>query len=172
MTMRLGLAALLLTGCIIGTGCIIEPPDSGGDYPPSGGGSWGGGGSGGGGGGGPSDFGCHSDSECSSGTVCARTGECLAASSVHAVHALWTVGGEPATDASCTDAPKLDITFADDGGIDTFGYSPVPCDAGKYTVDKLPLRYEMVTLSRAGDYYGGATARFDVDGNATLDLPY
>lgn len=161
MGMRLGLAMLLLTGC------IIEPPDSGGDYP-SGGGGWGSGG----GGSGPIEYGCHADSDCSASTVCARTGECLSPSSVHAVHALWTVGGDPASDASCTDAPKLDITFADLGGGDTFGYSPVPCDAGKYTVDKLPTRYEMVTLSRAGDYYGGATARFDLDGNATLDLPY
>ncbi len=166
MAMRLGLAALLLTGC------IIEPPDSGPDYPPSSGGDSGGWGSGWGGSGGTTGYGCQQDSECPTSSVCARTGECLGAADVHAVHAIWTVGGEAASDVACTTTPKLDITFSAGDGLDTFGFSPVPCDAGKYTVDKLPARYVDVTLARAGDYAGGASAQFDGAGNATLDLPY
>src|SRR5262245_60329311 len=111
--MRIGLAALLLTGC------IIEPPDSGGDYPPpSNGGGWG---SGWGGSGGSNDYGCHDDSACPTNYVCARTGECLAANQVRIVHTLWTVRGQPASDTTCVNAPKLDITFGDSGY--TFGFS-------------------------------------------------
>jgi hypothetical protein len=48
----------------------------------------------------------------------------------------------------------------------------VPCKLGRFTVDKLPTRYTTVTLARAGDYYGGASATFDSSGNALLDLQY
>jgi hypothetical protein len=95
----------------------------------------------------------------------------LTASAVRAVHTLWTVRGQPASDTTCASAPKLDITFSAGDG-DTFGFSPVPCDAGKHTVDKLPTRYRAVMLARAGDYAGGDSGTFDASGDAMLDLPY
>jgi hypothetical protein len=155
-------AALCLAG-----GCIIEPPDS--DYPPpsNDGDGWG---SGWGGNDGSSGYGCRSDTECSSGYVCARNGNCSWAADVRVVHVLWTVNGQPASDAACTSAPKLDITFSASNLM--FGFSPVPCDAGKFTVDKIPNYYTNVSLARAGDDYGGDAAAFDTSGNATLDLPY
>jgi hypothetical protein len=151
-------------------GCIIEPPDSGSDYPPPGGG--GGWGSGWGGGGGDTGYGCHADTECGGGYVCARNGECLAPSSVRIVRTTWTLKDQPAADATCTNAPKLAISFSTAGGTDLFGFSPVPCDAGKFTVDKLPTRFTLVSLMRAGDDTGGASGTFNVDGNATVNLPY
>lgn len=162
--MRIAVAAVLLAGC------IIEPPDSGPDYPPPGGG--GGWGSGWGGGGGSTGYGCHADTECGGGSVCARNGECLPSSAVRIVRTTWTLKDQAAADATCTSAPKLSITFSTSGSGDMFGFSPVPCDAGKFTVDKLPARFSLVSLSRTGDDYGGATAAFDADGNATIDLPY
>ena len=161
--MRLALAALLLGACI-----IEPPPDSGGGSSGSGDG-WG---SGWGGGGGSTSYGCHADTECGSSYVCARDGECLAATSVHMIHANWTIKGQPASDATCTNAKNLDITFEASTTADQFGFSPVPCNAGRYTIDKMPSRYTSVTLSRAGDGYGGDTAVFDAEGNAQLDLPY
>ncbi|HEY5925482.1 MAG TPA: hypothetical protein VIV11_27545 [Kofleriaceae bacterium] len=164
--MRLALAALLLTGC------IIEPPDSGPDYPPPGGDSgWG---SGWGGGGGTGGYGCQSDAACGTGNVCARNGECTIASNVRIVRTTWTMRDQEASDTTCASAKQLDITFHTSGaGLDDqFGFSPVPCSAGKFTVDKLPLRYTMVSLARRSDGYGGATGTFDAAGNAILDLPY
>jgi hypothetical protein len=164
--MRFALAALLLTGC------VIEPPDSGPDYPPPGGGD-GGWGSGWGGSGGNTGYGCRSDAACGSGNVCARDGSCTTSANVRVVHANWTTRGVAPSEASCTSARNLDITFS--GGVtasDHFGFSPVPCKLGKFTVDKLPMRYTTVTLARAGDYYGGDTATFDSSGNALLDLQY
>ena len=159
--MRIALAALLLTGC------IIEPPNDPGPV----GGSDPGWGSGWGGSGGTGGYGCQSDGACGSGYVCARNGECTTAANVRIVHATWTMHDQIPTDATCSSAPKLDITFQTSGGED-FGFSPVPCNAGKYTIDKLPTRYTSVTLARAGDYYGGASAAFDATGNAALNLPY
>ena len=146
-------------------GCIT--PSSGGDYPPSGGGGWG---SGTGGGGGNTGY-CHLDTDChATGQVCARDGECLLASQVRIVHVNWTVRKQPAATASCSSASNLDITFYD--GQTSFGFSPVPCVEGKFTVDKLPSIYTSVGLERAGDFNGGATATFDTSGVATIDLPY
>jgi hypothetical protein len=162
--MRLALAALSSLGL---SGCITH--DSGGDTydPPPDTSGWG---SGWGGGGGTSGFGCHADSECPTGFVCARNGDCMAQTSVHIVHVNWTVNDQPASEATCTSAPNLDLTFGD--AYDQFGFSPVPCKAGRFTVDKMPLRYTQVALARAGDAGGGATSTFDANGDANLDLPY
>ena len=162
--MRIAVAAVLLAGC------IIEPPDSGPDYPPPGGGGGSGWGSGWGGGDGTSGYGCQADSECPSSYACARNGECLTASAIRTVRTTWTLRDLPASDATCTSASKLSITFSSGGEV--FGFSPVPCDAGKFTVDKLPTRFSLVTLTRAYEDYGGASASFDGEGNALVDLPY
>lgn len=158
--MRFALAALLLTGC------LIQPPDSGHDDPQPGG--WG---SGWGGSGGNTGYGCASDAACGTGYVCARNGECTSAANVRIVRTTWTLKTQLASDTTCVSAKALDITFTTSGG-EMFGFAPVPCDAGKFTVDKLPTRFTMVTLARSGDYYGGAIATFDVEGNAAIDLPY
>ena len=151
-------------------GCLIEPPSSGDDTydpPPGGDGGWG---SGWGGGGGTTGYGCHADSECGT-QVCARNGDCMPASAVHVVHVNWTVGDEPASDASCASAPKLGITFSSGTG-DEFGFAPVPCKAGRYTIDKMPTRINNVQLARQYEYGGGAYGSFDATGNVLLDLPY
>jgi hypothetical protein len=154
--MRSALLALCLVGCI--------PQDDG--WEPSGGNGWG---SGWGGTGGNAGFGCETDGECGS-LVCARTGECLSASRIHVVRTVWTVNDAVASDTSCRRAPELSITFY--AGAEQFGFTPVPCDAGKHTVDKMPTRFTSVTLARRDDYSGGASGTFDAMGTATLDLPY
>jgi hypothetical protein len=151
-------------------GCLIEGPSTTDDtyYPPPDNSGWG---SGYGGGGGDTDYGCHQDSECGSTLVCARDGECLAASSVRIIHVNWTVRGQTASETTCANGPQLSITFSDAIG-DQFGFAPVPCKAGRYTIDKFPTRFDRVDLTRAGEYSGGANGRFNVNGDANLDLPY
>lgn len=158
--MRLALGiALLLAGCIQQT--YSDPPPTGGN------GGWG---TGPGGTGGSTSFGCHADTECG-GDVCARNGECLPASDVRTVHVMWTVNSAPAGTTTCTNSPDLDLTFFTSS--DQFGFSPVPCVEGKFTVDKLPSWYGSVELSRTGDYgSGGASGVFASDGTATLDIVY
>ena len=163
--MRIALAALCLAAA--GAGCYIDSSDDGyyddGYYDDGWGSGWGGTS-------GPAEYGCASDAECG-GLVCARTRECLPASQVRAVHALWTIGGDAASNTSCSLVPDLAITFSSSTG-EQWGYAPVPCDAGKFTVDKFPTRFTNVQLARDTDYSGGAYGTFGSDGNATLDLPY
>jgi hypothetical protein len=151
-------------------GCLIESPNPGDDtyYPPPDNTGWG---SGYGGGGGDIDYGCHQDTDCGSSYVCARDGECLAASAVRIIHVNWTVKTQVASDTTCSHSPNLAITFGDPVG-DLFGFAPVPCKAGRYTIDKFPTRFDRVELTRQGEYSGGGSGQFDADGNVTLDLPY
>jgi hypothetical protein len=156
------LASLGLAGCFIDSssgddGYYYDDSDSG----------WG---SGWGGEGGTTSFGCETDAECP-GQVCARTRECLPTSQVRAVHTLWTLDDAAASTTSCSTAPKLAITFSSSAG-EQWGYAPVPCDAGKFTIDKFPTRFGNVQLARESDYSGGAYGTFDASGNASLDLPY
>jgi hypothetical protein len=115
-------------------------------------------------------YGCHADSECG-GLVCARTGECLRPSEVRVVHVAWTVNAQVASAATCVNAPDLELTF----GANTegqFGFAPVPCVEGKFTIDKMPRGYSSVQLEREYDYNGGTSGTFDSTGSALLDLPY
>ncbi len=110
--------------------------------------------------------GCRDDDDCG-GLVCARDGACYEAADVRVIHASWTVDGRPATIATCT-SPDLAIAFAGDfGGY--LGFAPVPCSAGLFTVDKLPVFFTQVELGIDGE--GASTsATFDDTGAAALDL--
>lgn len=164
MAMRIALLAVTALGL---SGCLIEDSyDDDGYYGGGGGTGWG---SGWGGGGGNSGYGCETDAECG-GLTCTRNGECLSAGLVREVRTIWTIDGEAASVPACMNAPKLSITFTSSTG-EEFGYTPVPCEAGKFTVDKFPTRFTGVSLSRAHER-GGAYGAFASDGTATLDLPY
>jgi len=112
--------------------------------------------------------GCTSDTSCGS-QVCARDGNCYPASSVRFVRAKWTVGGEPANSASCASSPDLVIGFLGTQG-DYMGFAPVPCRAGQFNVDKLPIQYVEVEL---GIDNTGTTVIETIDANdeVHIDLP-
>src|SRR5256885_4783258 len=84
--------------------------------------------------------GCSMDSECGTGNVCARDGECLSASEVISVHINWTVNGAAASEATCANGPDWFVDFSDGFSGGGFGFAPVPCKAGVLSVDKLPSR--------------------------------
>lgn len=90
---------------------------------------------------------CKADSECG-GDVCARNGECVAASDVGMLKVTWTVNGQMANATTCAPAPDLELWF--DSSTDYFGFEPVPCMEGQFTIDKIPLRYDSVELDKAG----------------------
>ena len=140
-------------------GCMADPqPDP---YPPGGGGGGGGGG-----------VQCQVDTDCGSGQVCARTGECLLPSDVETVHVTWTLQGQAASTTTCASSPQLEIDVPGGDGS-WWGWAPVPCDEGKFTVDKLPTRFSEADVSIENDPGSTVTATIDAaTGNASLDLPY
>ena len=156
--MRLALA-LLLVGCAQ----PYDPQPQPGPYeppppnpPPPGGGI----------------YGCTADTDCTGGTICARTFTCLQPSDVQAIHVVWTVQGAAATQTSCSTSPDLEIEFSGNYA-DPWGYAPVPCMEGKFTIDKMPIEYTYANLGRESDITTGGGARIDPTTlTATIDLPY
>lgn len=145
-----------------------DPGDPGGGYGDPG--------DGGGGGGGYDGY-CMADSDCNvdggSAYVCARDEECLLPSQVWTVHVTWTVAEQPASATTCTSAPDLQLMFGETGYNDyVWGFAPVPCAEGEFTIDKMPTYFQTIALLRDTDGSGGATGTFDGSGDVTLDLPY
>lgn len=114
-----------------------------------------------------SDGTCEVDDDCG-GSVCARTGECLSASSLQSVRVTWTVRGQMANATSCAPSPSLYILFGGFDPGDTLGFEPVPCDAGLFFIDKLPARFQSVELGERGGFalemsiLAGQTVAFDL----------
>lgn len=160
--MRIALLGLLLAGCV--------QQDS---YPPPGGG-----GGGGyyppptGGGGPPPTYGCTSDTQCTTGNLCARDGECAPANEIYSIHVSWTLQGQAATTSTCSNSPNLEIQFTGQSQA-WWGYAPVPCVEGKFSIDKMPTWYTTVDLMRDGETTAGADGTIDPQtGLLSLDLPY
>ena len=125
--MRLVLAALFLVGCAQQDPGYPYQPD-----PPPGG----------------FDNGDCTDTSCGT-EVCSRTGVCLPGEDIHTVKTQWTVNGTPASATSCAALPDLQITFTGGGG--NWGYAPVPCVEGQFTIDKFPIWFDTVQLGSVND---------------------
>jgi len=111
---------------------------------------------------------CQVDDDCSGSKVCTRNGECLAASEVRVVRVAWTIRGQAASATTCGPTPNFYLLFGSFDASDTYGYEPVPCAAGVFTVDKLPSRYNSVEIGADGRFQQEAV--FDSQGHATFDL--
>jgi len=111
---------------------------------------------------------CVRDDQCGD-DVCARSGECLSASSVRQVSVKWTIDGAGASVSTCTVHPDLYVEFAGPDYGDTLRFTPVPCSQGSFFVDKLPKRYQHVEVGVEGST-GDVTTIDPASAQATLDL--
>ncbi len=109
---------------------------------------------------------CNVDSDCG-GEVCARDGECLPASQIYSVKTSWTIRGQMANATTCSATPDFYLQFDGYDSYDVFGYEPVPCMAGQFTIDKLPTRFTVVEIGVDQRFIDSATI---VDGAAMMDL--
>lgn len=115
---------------------------------------------------------CVRDDQCGD-DLCARSGECLGASSLRQVSVKWTVNGANASAASCTVHPSLYVQFDGPDYGDTLRFAPVPCSQGSFFVDKLPKRYmqvELGTEGKNGDVTAIEVAGEAAPGQAQFDL--
>jgi hypothetical protein len=161
--------------------CVTAPTGPSGGYGGPYGGDDGGGDDGGGG-----NYGgyCGSDSDCvsqlGSGYVCARDEECQLASNVRTVHITWTIAGQTAGSDTCSSSPDLELLFNEAGDLSSsnyeFGFAPVPCAEGEFSIDKLPDYYAYVGLFDSSSFDGndasGVTGTFDGSGDCALDLNF
>ena len=96
------------------------------------------------------DESCRTDRDCGD-LVCTRVGECASSSSVYALRVEWTVHGL-ATDAvgACDGVGDLELAISDPTTGGQHAVRPVPCAAGSFFFDKLPVGYTEVTVTAYG----------------------
>jgi hypothetical protein len=111
---------------------------------------------------------CVNDSQCGD-DVCVRGGECVARSNVHSVMVRWTVDGAAASATTCNAHPDLFLQFDGTDYGDTLRFAQVACRQGSFFVDKLPKRYQQVTLGVEGSH-GNVLSIDAATTQATFDL--
>ena len=113
---------------------------------------------------------CTQDSDCHSGSACTRAGQCFPQDQIRSVAVVWTVNGQPAGTDSCGTHPSFTLQFDSDSGYG-YGYAPVPCVAGKFSVDKIATIINFVEMfDDTGG--GGAGPIIDATNQASLDLTF
>jgi hypothetical protein len=115
---------------------------------------------------------CRSDTACVDSEVCARNGACYPPSELRAVSVTWTIGGMAADPVTCAASPDLFIAFSS-GGSGPFAhleFSPVPCRAGRFSIDELPTEFTSVQLSSTRGRLGQHGQLDAATGEAMLDL--
>jgi hypothetical protein len=108
------------------------------------------------------------EDDCTGGLVCARSSECLPPEEIWKVSISWTVRGQVANATSCAPAPSLYLLFYSGTPGDEFGYQPVPCVAGLFTMDKLPRRFTGVEIGVDGGF--NAEKSINAQGLVAFDL--
>lgn len=69
---------------------------------------------------------------------------------------------------SCAPSPDLYLVFYGYDVNDQFGYEPVPCETGLFSIDKLPARFTSVEL---GERNGSSMEKpITGTGTVTFDL--
>ena len=111
---------------------------------------------------------CVDDNDCGGDLVCARNAECLPAGEIRSIRIAWTINGQPPNSALCASSPDLYVMFAGVQPGDTFGFAPVPCEAGLFVMDKLSKRFVSVELGAEGRFMMEKT--IDSQGNVAFDL--
>jgi hypothetical protein len=108
---------------------------------------------------------CQADRDCDSGLA-------WAPDELRPVHINWTVGGMPASVAACDARQDLEIDFqaSAEHAEPHVAFSPVPCSAGRFSVDKLPASLTFVELGARSSLRQSAT--IDATGEANLDLMF
>jgi hypothetical protein len=95
-----------------------------------------------------SDESCRTDRDCGGDFVCTRVGECASESSVYALRVEWTVHGLTTDQAgACTDVGDLELAITDPTTGGQHAVRPVPCIAGSFYFDRLPVGYTEVSMS-------------------------
>ncbi len=90
---------------------------------------------------------CRTDRDCGD-LVCTRVGDCAASSNVYQLRVEWTVRGLEADAAgACSSVGELEIAVEDPTTDDQHVVRPVPCNAGVFFYDKLPVGFTEVTVS-------------------------
>jgi hypothetical protein len=93
------------------------------------------------------DESCRTDRDCGD-LTCTRVGECASSGSVYALRIEWTVNGIATDQAgACGNVDDLELAISDPTSGGQHAVRPVPCAAGSFFFDKLPLGYTEVSIT-------------------------
>jgi hypothetical protein len=117
---------------------------------------------------------CAQDKDCDSasqrGEVCAPDMQCWPPSELQTVTVNWTIGGQPASAATCAGLPsELDVIFDNRQTLkpDTIDAGQVPCAVGMVVQDQVPPDLATVILGPGGQ----VVAQGGGGSSVTLDIP-
>jgi hypothetical protein len=119
-----------------------------------------------------SDENCRTDRDCGD-LVCTRVGECASSAGIYALRVEWTVHGLTTDQAgACSDVGDLELGVSDPTTGMQFAVRPVPCSAGLYFFDKLPVGYTEVSMSvySTGGGFLDSSRASAVGGNGVVTL--
>jgi hypothetical protein len=119
---------------------------------------------------------CKVDGDCKGnvgGLVCDQASFCTDSATLQTVRARWTLKGLTPGGASCSAYSRLVVEFKSPDGATDFGFDPVPCPAGMFTINKVPSQ---ITKARVIAYLnaGGtsmADGFIDPSGNVSINVP-
>ena len=121
---------------------------------------------------------CSTDADCGRGDLCGPPGVCLAPDEIRSVEIAWTIAGKPADESTCAKIPELELAFRTSGGCrkgkgEALTFSPVHCVSGMFVMDRLPWKYESVSLDIKADGKHERVERPIIEGTpTTFDLLY
>ena len=101
---------------------------------------------------------CAAPSDCGADQVCSRANTCAAPAEVRVVTTTWTIDGAPPTGTTCRGIRELAIDLLSPNfDEDVQSYAPLPCLAGSFALDRLPLGYDQIHLGLVFDDGGTIT---------------
>ena len=101
-------------------------------------------------------------------TCAPATASACPADQVAPIRVNWTIDGQAPTAALCANQPDWYLDF-NDTYQQGFGFAPVPCMAGVFSVDKMPTRYFMVEMG-VENGQSLASGQFDDQGHVLFDV--
>jgi hypothetical protein len=114
---------------------------------------------------------CKVDGDCGV-VVCDNSSICTDMGMLRKVQVSWTINGSIPGASNCTGVARLEVEFqALDGAA--FGYGPVPCTAGLFSLLKMPSKFVKAKLTaiRTGGGDSQVTGDIGADGFVNVDIP-
>lgn len=118
---------------------------------------------------------CINDSDCGGSVpnlICDQSKACADKTTLRTIRVNWTVKGSTPSGATCSGIDHLKLDFTSDDNAIAFAFDPVPCAAGSFPIDKMPvavIKVKITGVKLAGTALAGESF-IDGAGNVNIDI--
>lgn len=115
---------------------------------------------------------CETDRDCGD-LSCTRDRVCEPDDQIRRLQIRWTLNAQPAGATSCQGIASLSLSFNGPGDT-SFGFADVLCSIGVFTIDRMSMRFDRVTVTALDTHGGtlvGVEAAITSDETVAVDLP-